>query len=74
MLRTPDGLGLGSAAQIFKGVSQTAAAYLHAVVGPDLDQVLDELRRVLKVDVGCREKQEIDSLRRRRLRHDTCWS
>lgn len=54
---------LGSAAQILKG----AAAYLHAVVGSDLDQVLDELRRVLKVDVGCGEKQEIHSLRRSRL-------
>lgn len=56
-----------SAPQIFKGASQTAAAYLHAVVGPDLDQVLDELRRVLKVDVGYREKQEIHSLRSRLL-------
>lgn len=50
-----------SAPQIFKGASQTAAAYLHAVVGSNLDQVLDELRRVLKVDVGCREKKERNS-------------
>lgn len=29
--------------------------YLHGVVGADLDEVFDELRRVLEVNVCCRK-------------------
>lgn len=41
-------------------------SHLHGVVGPDPDQVFDQLSRVLEVNVCCKQRDKADVSRRSR--------